>query len=137
MAEAIFRQMVDESGLSDQFLIDSAGTGEWHIGELPDPRTRRVADQMGCSTSQRARQVRSSDFEEFDYIIAMDDSNLENLHRWPGARPEKVSLMLSWDPSALLREVPDPYYGEGDGFVRMYEMLVPACRGLLDAMTAE
>lgn len=137
MAEAIFRQMVDESGLADQFFIDSAGTGEWHIGELPDPRTRRVADQMGCPTFQRARQVRSSDFEEFDHIIAMDDSNLENLHRWPGARPEKVSLMLSWDPDAKLREVPDPYYGEGDGFVRMYEMLVPACRGLLDAMTAE
>ena len=126
--------MVDESGLSDQFFIDSAGTGEWHVGELADPRTRRVADQMGCSTQHRARKVRSSDFEEFDHIIGMDHANVADLRRWPGAREEKISLVLSWDPAAAPVEVPDPYYGEGDGFVRIYGMLVPACRGLLDSL---
>ena len=73
-------------------------------------------------------------FEFTDFRMLADEPGAKAA--LAGARPEKVSLMLSWDPDARLREVPDPYYGEGDGFVRMYEMLVPACRGLLDAMNA-
>ncbi len=134
LAEAVFRQMVDDRGLTGQFEIDSAGTGSWHTGEPADRRARATADRHGCPTTHRARQVTARDFDHFDYVIAMDASNVENLKEWPGARPEKISLMLDWDPTATLIEVPDPYYGENDGFESVYDMLVPACEGLLNSI---
>lgn len=80
----------------------------------------------------RARQVRTSDFQEFDLILAMDRQNLRDLHRWPGADPNKVRLMRSFDPNADGDEVPDPYYGGPDGFEAVANMLEAACDGLLD-----
>lgn len=134
LAETIFRHQVMAAGLEERFEIDSAGTGSWHIGELPDRRTREVALRHDCPTTQPARQVTPQDFEHFDVIIAMDRSNVENLRAWLGAKPEKVSLMMQWHPNPPCDEVPDPYYGELDGFEHVYELLVPACEGLLAAM---
>lgn len=132
MAESIFRQLVQDAGLRHCVSVDSAGTGGWHVGELPDKRTRAVLERENCPPASRARQISSKDFEEFDYVIAMDQSNVANLREWPGAQPEKVSLMLEWHQDADRIEVPDPYYGELDGFDEVYRLLVPACQGLLE-----
>lgn len=80
MAEAIFRHKVEAAGLSDSFVIESAGTGDWHVGQLPDPRTIKVLAANGVTKLTRARQVKSTDFSEFDQIIAMDIANERDLH---------------------------------------------------------
>ena len=131
MAEAIFRHKVKAAGLINSFTIDSAGTGDWHVGQLPDPRTIRVLEQNGITELSRARQVKSSDFENFDHIIAMDLPNERDLHNWQGARTDQVSLMSSWNPTSRLIEVPDPYYGDQQGFIEVYEILDEATDALL------
>lgn len=131
MAEAIFRHKVKRAGLADSFVIESAGTGDWHIGDNPDPRTIRVLAQNGVHEFSRARQVRSTDFVEFDHIIAMDLANERDLSDWKGADRNKVSLMSSWGSDTRRIEVPDPYYGEFEGFVEVYEMLDSTTDGLL------
>lgn len=127
MAESIFRQKVQDGNLADEIFIDSAGTGDWHVGELPDPRTIKVLKANGIEQYSRARQVRSADFQEFDYIIAMDAMNVRDLHAWSGADPSRITTMLEWvgsnDP------VPDPYYGDASDFEHVY--------ALLDAATSE
>ena len=122
-----------EQGL--EIEIDSAGTGNWHIGQLPDPRSIKVGTKNGCEMTMRARQVRSSDFKEFDLIIAMDHANVRDLEAWPGSDPNKVRLATSFDPQAKLSEVPDPYYGEYRDFEQVYEMLDSACAGIVKAFS--
>ncbi|MBL8088575.1 MAG: low molecular weight phosphotyrosine protein phosphatase [Chthonomonas sp.] len=134
LAEAMFRKYAEEAGASDLFEIDSAGTGGWHAGELADPRTLAVARALGCPTSHRARQVRPTDFEEFDHMVLMDHQNIRDLKRL-GTGTAEFSLMLSWDPKSTREEVPDPYYGGPEGFSEMAAMLEPACRGLLQILT--
>ena len=131
MAESIFRHKVELAGLSDQFLIESAGTGDWHVGDYPDPRTLHVLRQNGISEYSRARQVSSSDFERFDYIIAMDLANVRDLHNWKGSVSERVSLMSHWNEHATLIEVPDPYYGDANGFDVVFEILDESTATLL------
>lgn len=129
LAEGILRRQAREAGVDLE--VDSAGTGDWHVGQLPDRRSIAVGRACGCDMTMRARQVRADDFEKFDLIVAMDQANLRELRRWPGSRPEKLRLARSFDPMADGLEVPDPYYGTPADFEEVAEMLEAACRGIL------
>ncbi len=133
-AEASMRKLVDDAGLGARVEIDSAGTGAWHVGEAPDSRARAAGKRRGLQVHGRARKVVVEDFERFDYLIAMDLSNRSDLERLApsdeGSR--KIALLRSFDSSAPEdAEVPDPYYGGGDGFERVIDICEAGCKGLL------
>lgn len=130
LAEGIFLHKLKQRGLDHRFRIDSAGTGDWHAGELPDPRARAIAAKYGIELPSRARQVQREDFDSFHHLICMDESNRRTLRDW-GAPGSKLRLMLEVDPAAKLREVPDPYYGGEDGFEYVYRLLDSASEALL------
>lgn len=139
LAEGVFRHLVRARGLDDRFEIDSAGTGAWHVGDPPDPRSREVAERHGVSLDgQRARQVRPSDFERFDLIVAMDDDNLRALERLrPGPGVESratVRKLREVDPEPGDGDVPDPYYGGPGGFDDVYAMVRRSAEALLDEL---
>ncbi len=119
-AEAVFRSRASQAGYKDKIVIDSAGTGAWHAGEPPDPRSRAEGERRGYSfAGQAARKVRLDDFMEFDYILAMDRSNLIGLNSIaPGNMRAKLSLFL---PDG--KDVPDPYYGGPDGFRNVVDLI--------------
>ncbi|PWQ92818.1 low molecular weight protein-tyrosine-phosphatase [Leucothrix pacifica] len=131
-AHGVFEHKVAEQGLSDQINVDSAGTHAYHIGEAPDPRSQAMARSRGYDLSaQRARQVETSDFTAFDYLIAMDRANYDNLLKIaPEDQKHKVHLCLSFAKNRPETEVPDPYYN--DGFDDVLEMIEDASDGLLD-----
>jgi protein-tyrosine phosphatase len=131
MAEAIFRHKVTQAGLAERIVVDSAGTGDWHIGHPPHEGTRKILKQRSISDEGiRARQVAASDFESFDYIVAMDDSNVSNLQRYAESHPDKpIYKMMDFVKDAPLKEVPDPYYT--GNFEQVYSMLDEACDKLL------
>ena len=133
MAEGVFGHKVIEAGLDTQIQVDSAGTGSWHIGALPDERSRDVLLTKGIDISdQRARKVQSGDFNEFDYILAMDKSNRNNLLKMSdGIYHSKIKLFLEYSEGGNIKEVPDPYYGGEDGFHHIYELINDASEGLL------
>ncbi len=135
LAEGIFRRDVRAAGLDIE--IDSAGTGNWHVGRQADPRAIAVGKARGCEMTMIARQVKSYDFDEFDLIVAMDRDNHYDLLRWPGAIPEKVRLARSFDPSADSLDVPDPYYDAEEGFERIADMLEAMSAGILRELRAE
>lgn len=132
-AEAVFRHYVENAGLSEQILIDSAGTHDYHIGDAPDLRAQRAAQQRGYDMSSlRGRQVKENDFHRFDYVLAMDRANLGILHRLaPPASEAQMRLFLEYARHHNEREVPDPYYGGADGFERVLDMVEDASEGLL------
>jgi protein-tyrosine phosphatase len=134
MAEGVFRRVAAESGVSDRFEIDSAGMGDWHLGQAPDTRAQKAARDRGMDISgQRARQVKPSDFDRFDLLLAMDDSNYDELLEFaPKSNLHKVRLFLDFAPNAGVRNVPDPFYGETEGFDRALDLIEQAARGLLD-----
>ena len=133
LAEGLLRKMAEKAGYNWQ--IDSAGTGDYHVGESPDPRSIAVAADNELDISyQRARQVHPSDFEKYDLILAMDRSNYRHLQQM--ARTEenrrKVHLILEYaDPENPGGDVPDPYWDD-DGFQRVYHMLEQAARSVVD-----
>ncbi len=132
-AEGVFTTLVQRAGLGDAIAIDSAGTGAWHVGKAPDQRAQDAARARGIDLSvQRARQLQKSDFIEFDYLLAMDESNLtELLQRAPAPCPSAIALFLDYAPGTGYREVPDPYYGDGDGFETVLDLVTEASVGLL------
>ena len=132
-AEGVFRHKVNAAGLHDKIKIDSAGTHAYHVGEQPDARAQRAALKRGFDLSkQRARRVSHDDFSEFDYIFAMDISNEENLHSiCPTGMEDKVHLFLNFASNTNTREVPDPYYGRGNGFEIVLDLIEDASEGLL------
>ena len=132
-AHGVFSHQVSSAGLADRVLVDSAGTGAWHVGEPPDSRATAAARGRGYDlTPLRARQVRSGDFEEFDYILAMDRSNLSHLEAMrPGGYAGHLGLFLDFHPSPPFREVPDPYYGGEKGFEDVLDLIEAAGQGLL------
>lgn len=133
-AEGIFQHLVKEKGLQDEFIIDSAGTGGWHVGALPDSRMRAAAKARGISLTSRARQFVTEDFQRFDYILAMDESNFMNIMalKPTGKSPlAKVELMLNHHGNTPLKNVPDPYYGGSQGFEEVLDLLEVACDNLL------
>jgi len=138
-AEGVFRAQVAAAGLSEVIGIDSAGTAAWHIGKAPDQRAQAAATRRGYDlTALRGRQVAVADFGEFDYILAMDRSNLADLlAQCPAEQRHKVRLFLSFSSQWQDHEVPDPYYGGADGFDQVLDMVEDAAHGLLSDIRAE
>jgi protein-tyrosine phosphatase len=138
-AEGVMLHLVREAGLSARFAIDSAGTGAYHAGERADPRSRAEAQSRGVDLPSIARQFTARDFDEFDYVIAMDRKNRLDLSRLANgdAQLRKLHLLRSFDPRADDLDVPDPYYGGDDGFARVFEICEAGCRGLLAHLRVE
>ncbi len=137
LAEGLFRKLVEEAGVDHKYQIESAGTSDWHIGEPPDKRMRRVAASHGLEYSGRARQYQPEDFERFDLIVAMDNTNRINLIDLVPSKEarQKIHLLREFDPmSGPNQSVPDPYYGYIDGFERVYLIVERSCKGLLQAL---
>jgi protein-tyrosine phosphatase len=129
MAEALFRHKVREAQLSDCFHIDSAGTGNWHVGEPAHAGTRTELARHGIDASNLvARQLTIGDLVQFDWIVTMDDSNAQGV-RWLGKPTGTLAPMLSFGPPSGLSEVPDPWY-TGD-YAQTFQLLSAACDGLL------
>lgn len=133
LAEGVFKHLVQERGLADRFVVESAGTGSWHVGEAPDERSRRVAEKHGITLDSRARQVTPDDLERFDHVIVMDRDNLRTLERMrdAGGVDREIHLLREYDPEGDGDEVPDPYYGGPGGFDTVYEMVRRSCEVLL------
>ncbi len=134
LAEGIFRRMAAEQGVEVE--IDSAGTGDWHLGHAPDHRAQAVADKNGLDISAlRARLVTPEDFRRFDHIVAMDASNLANLE---AMRPDDASAtlarLLDFADGVDLIDVPDPYQGGPEGFDETFRLVEAGAKGLLDAI---
>jgi protein-tyrosine phosphatase len=135
-AEAAFLHLVAEAGRDREFVVDSAGTGAWHVGDRADARMRHAAARRGIEIRSVARQVTRTDFEDFDWILAMDASNLETLHRLaPAARRAKVRLFRDLDPDGRGQDVPDPYYGDTSGFDEVLDIVTRTARALLAELT--
>lgn len=131
-AEGIMRSLA-----GDTLTIDSAGTGRYHIGQLPDNRMRIHARRRGVELTHRCRQVTESDFDDFDLIIGMDDSNLANLRRiapTPEAAEKIHGMAEYFNPSTRWDHVPDPYYEGSEGFELVLDLLDEGCRNLLDKL---
>ena len=132
-AHGVMVRVVADAGLGGAVVIDSAGTAAYHLGELPDERSRTAARRRGIELDHRARQFTRTDLDRFDLVIAMDRQNLENLQRLVGGRttPELV-LLRSFDPTAGPgAEVPDPWAGGEQGFEEVLDQCERACKGLL------
>lgn len=125
--------LIEQAGLSDSIICDSAGTGGYHIGAPPDRRMTTAALSRGITLKGRARQFQRSDFEEFDLILAMDRENYQDiLYLDPGGKyRDQVRLMCDFATHHSEREVPDPYYGGSEGFDQVIDLLLDACDGLL------
>jgi protein-tyrosine phosphatase len=148
-AEGTMRTLVHEAALDDRIELDSAGTGGWHVGSAPDERATAAAERRGIALEGAARRVRDDDFDEFDLILAMDSSNLDDLRALAGDEPSrraKVRLLREFDPASRALDadgragdldVPDPYYGAGDGFERVLDHVQAACAGLLEQIRSD
>ncbi len=136
-AEGVFRHLVNETGLSERILVDSAGTHAYHVGEPPDRRSQAAAERRGFSLAAiRARRVSDEDFERFDLVLAMDKLNHVTLiERADESHHRKIQLLLQYS-SGPESDVPDPYYGSATGFERVLDLVEDASRGLLDALRA-
>jgi protein-tyrosine phosphatase len=131
-AEAVFRHYVENAGMSEHILIDSAGTHDYHIGKPPDARAQYAAQQRGYDMSSlRGRQVVVEDFNRFDYVLAMDHANLASLERLVQQGDGSPHLFLDYARRHAEREVPDPYYGGTEGFEHVLDMVEDAAAGLL------
>ena len=135
LADGLFRRLVAERGLDDRIEVDSAGTGAWHVGELPDGRMRETARRHGLSLDDiRARRFSADDFEDYDHIFVMDRNNLRDVRALdPASRyGAKVQLFRDFDPTPEDGQVPDPYYGGDQGFENVYAMVERTAHRLLD-----
>jgi protein-tyrosine phosphatase len=132
-AEGVLRHLAAKEAPELDFEVDSAGTGDYHIGTAPDARSQRAAQRRGIDLSGlRARQVVAADFQRFDLILAMDRENLRELKAMqPKASKAKVRLFLEYAPEARVVEVPDPYFGGEADFERVLDLTTAAARGLI------
>jgi protein-tyrosine phosphatase len=133
MAEGAFRRVAAEGGVLQRFELDSAGLGDWHVGQAPDKRAQAAARRRGMDISgQSARQIVRPDFARFDLLLAMDGSNQAELERL--ALPEqraKIRRFLDFAPHLKIRDVPDPFFGGGAEFDHALDLIEEAARGLL------
>ncbi len=138
LAHAIFEDLVEKNGFSDEFEIESCGTGSWHVGELPDSRMIAEAKKHGIKMEHlRGRTLQAMDFEYYDLILPMDVSNrgvllTKSLDEYK----DKIKLFRSFDPEANddMAEVPDPYYGGADGFSNVFDIVERTCENLLEEL---
>jgi protein-tyrosine phosphatase len=135
-AEGVFRAAIAQSDLRTQVHIDSAGTGDWHVGSPPDRRAIEAARRRGYDLAAlRARQVEVADFARFGWILAMDRVNLRELEALrPRAYAGHLGLFLDFAPGLGVREVPDPYYGGPDGFERVLDLVEAATAALIERL---
>jgi protein-tyrosine phosphatase len=135
-AEGVMKRKVEEAGLTQQFEIDSAGTSGYHAGDAADARMRRHARNRGLNLTSISRQVQRHDFDYFDWIIAMDDSNYDDLLSLARTQEhrQKVVKMADFCSMPDVDHVPDPYYGGDAGFERVLDILDDACNGLLQSL---
>lgn len=137
VAEGTFHHLVEKKGLESHFQIDSAGTSAWHIGQSANKRSIKVAQRHGIKLTSLARQFTPQDFNKFDYIIAMDRSNYQDIIRLSQTKKDKtkVEMMRKWDNlpyEDFPGDVPDPYYGGNEGFENVQNILINCCSGFLD-----
>lgn len=139
LAEGVFRKHAVAAGLADDVQIDSCGTISYHAGNEPDRRAQAVARQNGVDLSSlRARQLRPADYQDFDYLLAMDAENLRNMmDRAPDGFAGRAELFLAFAPELQTTEVPDPYYGGAEGFDHCYHLIDTASRNLIAHLRAE
>ncbi|WP_339668180.1 low molecular weight protein-tyrosine-phosphatase [Dasania marina] len=132
-AEGVLRQQIKERGLEQRISVDSAGTAAWHIGKSPDQRSIAAAQQRGIDISDlRARAVSPADFNDYDYILAMDLENLSNLKTMaPAECRAELSLFLAFDAQSSHSEVPDPYYGGEQGFNLVLDLVTDASEAFI------
>ncbi len=139
LAEGVFLHLARKRGRADAYRADSAGTGHWHVGQPPDPRSVDVALRHGVHLAGTARQVAPEDFDLFHLVVAMDRDNLRDLRRIRPrtARRSRLILLREYDPEASDDlDVPDPYYGGADGFETVFGMVHRSCTTLLDRLEA-
>jgi protein-tyrosine phosphatase len=132
-AEGVMRHLLRERGLEDRVEVDSAGTGAWHVGEPPDARSAAAARQRGIALEGAARQVRPSDFADWDLLVAMDRSNLRDLLAIAPDAQARAKVRLLLDDA----DVPDPYYGGERGFDDVLDLVTEACERLADEIAAQ
>ena len=134
-AEAIFLDLINKKGLNDSFIVDSAGTGSWHIGKKADPRMIIAAQKRGVEILSRARQINAIDFKKFNYIVAMDDSNFENIidlkSRQSLSEFTSINKIQNFRSIFDETEVPDPYFGGDEGFDHVLDILEDSVSGFL------
>lgn len=134
-ADGILRKKLAEHGIADKVSVDSAGTGDWHIGKAPDERSQAAAVKRGYEISMlRARQVKAEDFDEFDYVLAMDHSNIENMQEFKPkrkVRTEPELFLKRFGTNTKVIEVPDPYYGGEEGFENVLDLIEAACDNMV------
>lgn len=137
LAEGVFRDLAAHEGVAVE--VDSAGTGDWHLGHPPDKRAQAVAAKNGVDIcGLRARLVTPDDFRRFDYIVAMDASNLANLETMrPEGGKARVGRLLDYASETGVPDVPDPYYGGPEGFDETYRLVVAGAKGLLEQVKRE
>ncbi len=138
-AEAVMRHLIDERGFAERFVIESAGTGDWHVGESADSRSRTAGSQRGYRLDGRARHFTAASFARFDYVLCADRNNRQHLL---GIAPDeearkKIHLLRDFDPASPKgADVPDPYYGGAEGFEHVLDVCEAACRGFLTHVAA-
>lgn len=137
-AEAVARHFITTGGLDGVVEVDSAGTNGYHVGEAPDPRTRKAAQQRGYDLSDlRARKLDVFDFQRFDLLLAMDRGHLETMRRLcPEVYRPRLGLFMDYARDSEYDEVPDPYYGGPRGFDLVLDMCEDGVKGLLETVTA-
>ncbi len=136
-AEGVFNKVVADNGTANRFIVDSAGTHAYHIGEQSDARSRQTAISRGIDLSKiRSRQVSQSDFEHFDHILAMDSENFQILMTdSPDEYQHKIKLFLDYAPKREEKDVPDPYYGGQNGFSDVFDLVEDASKGFYETIT--
>ncbi len=138
-AEAIFISLLEKKGLTDCFIVDSAGTGSWHIGKKADSRMRIAAERRDINILSKARQITSKDFDEFNYILAMDDSNFRNIQDLKNRKASSgcASIKKIQDFRSVFneQEVPDPYFGGDEGFDYVLDILEDSVNGFLESIS--
>jgi protein-tyrosine phosphatase len=138
--EAVMKGLVEKEGLSGNFEVDSAGTAAWHEGEPADPRMQVHASKRGYNLTSISRPVKpETDFDKFDYIIAMDRQNMRDLQSMAQTEEHrnKLHMMTDFSKEFNYDSVPDPYYGGDEGFELVLDLLEDACGGLLEKINNE
>ena len=138
-AEAIFKSLIEKKGLTDCFIVDSAGTGSWHIGKKADSRMRIAAEKRNINILSRARQITSEDFNKFNYILAMDNSNFINIqdlkNRKASTDFSSIKKIQDFKSAFNEQEVPDPYFGGYEGFDYVLDILEDSVKGFLESIS--
>lgn len=135
LAEGVLRQVLSEHGLDGKVLVDSCGTGGWHAGELPDPRSRAIGLANGIRLTHRARKIEPADLEKFDLVLAMDWNNFQNIQLMEGAHQHasKLRMFRYFDPDTRDGdEVPDPYDGDMQDFEHVFHICLRTSKALVE-----